>query len=134
MGVGLCLSTLKGLVDVSTELISLPKLQGFPALYAWLVVETLFLIVLRILAPIYLLVVFAGRKHEFPNHYIICLWANVVFVFANAFVVELLLTGIVHKSVWPEALSQATGMFLVAVIWSLYMRKSQRVKATFVER
>ena len=79
-----------------------------------------------VIACVLLLIFFFQRRRLFPIGYIVFLGSTAVFKIFEA----------ILNSLGPEkntsTTSQTLGVVLSSVIWILYMRRSQRVKLTFI--
>ena len=118
-----------GTVDSANEVI-----QGYSGLLTFEIIGNIALLALAI----YTLYLYFKKKVKFPKYYIYLLIANVIFVFVDYFMMS---SATVYddttRQVIDDTLSgMTTDMWQVvisSVIWISYMKKSKRVKATFIE-
>ena len=87
---------------------------------------------------VYLLYLFFKKKTKFPQYYIYFLIGSLVFVGLDYFILSSLSAdGYEAKKIITDSLSQGwmdmIRALISAVIWVSYMKKSRRVKATFIE-
>jgi len=87
---------------------------------------------------IYLLRLFFNKKTKFPQYYIYFLIGNLVFVGLDYFILSSLSAdGYEAQQMITDSLSQGwtdmTRALISVVIWVSYMKKSKRVKVTFIE-
>jgi len=87
---------------------------------------------------VYLLYLFFKKKVQFPKYFIYLLVVNTIFLFLDYFIMSSLsVYGDAGQKDMAIILSEQVpamfGTVISAVIWILYMKKSKRVKATFIE-
>jgi membrane protein YdbS with pleckstrin-like domain len=123
-----------GTVDVISNPASGVYIPGYTgALKFELIGEILFLAFAA-----YLIFLYFKKSKKFPKYYIVFLIASVIYVVLDYVIFSsLTVSSSEVKQVIDEALSeQGTGIgrsVLGAIVWGLYIAKSKRVKATFVE-
>jgi len=86
-------------------------------------------------ANFYLIYLYFKKNINFPKYYIIYLIATVIFTAVDyAFLASLTAPTPAEQKILTDALSQnsITSTIIFAIIWVLYMNKSKRVKATFI--
>jgi hypothetical protein len=83
-----------------------------------------------ILLGLYLLVLYFGRRSRFPKLYIACVFANLVFIFVDAWLGSFVLPDEPMFDV--ETAGEIGKSLIAAAIWVPYMRVSKRVRNTFV--
>jgi hypothetical protein len=81
--------------------------------------------VLGIIYPLILLRKFFSREANFPRHYIIWIWLGTAFPLLNRSLIEEL-----SSKDRPRELT----FIIMSAIWTSYMLRSERVKATFVRK
>lgn len=123
-----------GTVEVLSNPASEAYIPGYAgALKFELVVEILFVIYAA-----YLIFLFFKKSRKFPKYYVTFLIASVVYVVLDYLILASLnVSSSEMKEVIDETLSgQATEIgrtIIPAIIWGLYITKSKRARATFVE-
>lgn len=123
-----------GTVEVLSNPASGAHIPGYAgALKFELVAEILFLAY-----AVYLIFLFFKKSKKFPKYYVTFLIASVVYVVLDYLILSsLTVSSSEMKQVIDETLSgQGTEIgrtVIPAIIWGLYITKSKRAKATFVE-
>ena len=112
---------------------SLNAIQGYAGALGF---EVIAYAVLSIFA-IYLLVLFYKKKISFPKLYVYFLISMVVVSIIDVVIMNLISypEGVREslQSIFDEGYTQTFKVLISAVIWGLYMKRSKRVKLTFVE-
>ena len=122
-----------GIVEVLSNPASGAYIPGYAgALKFEFIAEILFLAF-----AVYLVFLFFKKSKKFPKYYVPFLIASVVYVVLDYVVLSSLTIPSEMRQVVDEILSERgteiARTAIVAIIWGLYMTKSKRVKATFVE-
>jgi hypothetical protein len=135
--IGMFITPLVGLWDLQNVTSTFAVAQELADLRGALVVgEIVGNFLLQIVMPIVLLILFFRSSARFPRLYVTWMLVNVVYV-----VVDLILAYFAFRLVWEsgaaefwdaENVRNIARSFVVAAIWVPYMRKSVRVKNTFV--
>jgi uncharacterized protein DUF2569 len=128
------------LILVAISIVYEPLKNCFILIYAFLfrdwysnpisIVIYLFLVIFFFFS-IYLVYLFFTKKNKFPKYYIVYLIAFVVYRLLQNIIAILFFSAyssIFDYSFWKPVI----GVTISAVIWITYMKKSKRVKATFV--
>ncbi len=124
-----------GIVEIFSNPASEMYFPGYASLLKFeLIVGTLFLA-----SAVYLIFLFFKRSKNFPKYYVLLLITSVVYLVLDYVIFfSLTVPSDEMKQIFDEALSEQIieiGRSVVpAIIWGLYMVKSKRVKATFVEK
>ncbi|MCX6742067.1 MAG: DUF2569 family protein [Candidatus Pacearchaeota archaeon] len=84
-----------------------------------------------ILLPI-AMVLFYGKRKLFPLFFIILLWVNFLYMITNGFSFPPLTDMQLFSLYLKLSLIGSVSSFSIAIIWTLYLTKSKRVKNTFV--
>lgn len=125
--------------DGTLQILSDPTSTAYIAGYSALLRFELIGSIMLIAVDIYLLVLFFKKSHHFPNSYIALLCSVLIFTIVDYALVSAGLAGSTEafrKTLGQSMSGQSTqiGRSLVAtIVWSLYMTRSKRVKATFVK-
>jgi len=141
VGVGICLG------PISRTLLLLKNWEGYFSIHIWqtfalpqseqyhpayapfLIFELLGNIALLGLNLLVVAFYFAKRKW-FPKSYVLLLWSNVLFLLTDELVgAQFPFLPNDSKAV---ALQQVFRLMFLATIWTMYMARSRRVKATFL--
>jgi hypothetical protein len=133
VGLGLVGTPCRTLVALGQQLDAIGQLEGLPQFYRAALAEATISATLGIALPILILALFFKRKRLFPAVYIFWLWSGPIYWAVDAFYIEHLLEGFQHTSTLPESLIGTVMLGTGALIWTLYIRMSKRVSATFVE-
>ncbi len=125
-------------VDGTVDFMSDPSSEFYIVGYSSLMKFELILEILFLAAALYLICLFFRKNYKFPKLYIYFLLASVAYV-----VIEYIITSSLSvstqeaKQIVSETLSEQGTEFvrsaIVALIWISYMKKSKRVKATFIK-
>lgn len=88
---------------------------------------------------VYLLILYFKKKIKFPKYYILFLIGSAIWVVIDhIFLASLSPQTAQEQKAISDALSQNSGTIgrsiLAAIIWVSYMKKSKRVKATFINK
>jgi hypothetical protein len=148
VGLGLCLSPFSWLSSLSQDdhlirngpgnRLSDPAISLHPAVYpAHLKFELVGNVVL-LAANVCLLYLFFMERRAFPRYYVLFLFAFMIFTaldYAIGFYTYWTASGALKQELDEVLSGQEFGVAraaLTAIIWGLYITKSKRVKATFV--
>lgn len=121
----------------SVEFLSNPSSEVYIPGYGGMLKFELIAQLLFLAAGIYLIYLFFKKSRKFPKYYFPFLWILALYSFIDyGLVASISVSGEVQQ-ILDEVLSD-TGREIVravigALIWGTYIKKSKRVKATFVE-
>jgi len=79
------------------------------------------------------MILFYGKRKAFPLFFIISLWLNLVYMITNGFSFPPFGNMQLFRLYLNIALIGSINSFVIAMIWTLYLTKSKRVKNTFVK-
>jgi len=147
VGIGLFINTIMLVIGISESIslftngavdyLSNPTSDVYIPGYSGILKFELILDVLFIFASAYLIYLFFKKSTRFPKYYIYFLVASAVYLLIDYLVFSSFSFPAEVQATMNEIMSEQTTemarAFISAVIWSSYMLKSKRVKATFVE-
>ena len=123
--------------DGSVEFLSNPSSEIYIPGYGGMLKFELIAELLFLAAGIYLIYLFFKKSKKFPKYYVPFLIAAVVYAIIDYMLVASISVSGEVQQILDEALSDTGGEIgrsvISALIWGTYIRKSKRVKATFVE-
>lgn len=138
VGLGLILGLLLGIYGLWENLNVLPiidsvAISGFKYIFY---IETLVQVIYLVIS-IYLLNLFFKKRKNFPKYYSLSLYSMICWALISYLMyASLPMTEIAHKEILGdilyESLRDLFKIFTSSMIWIIYMHKSKRVKATFV--
>ncbi len=123
-----------GTISVLSDASSTTYIPGFTL---WIIYGFIAQIII-IFASLYLLYLFSQKSKKFPKLYIVFLIASLIFILLD-YAIWASLSGAtsttqeILKNAQPDLLKSLLRSIVAAIVWGLYMKKSKRVKATFVE-
>ena len=123
--------------DGSVGFLSNPSSEVYVPGYGGMLKFKLIAELLFLAAGVYLIYLFFKKSRKFPTYYFPFLWIVVIYAIVDyALVASISVSGEVQQ-ILDEALSETGGEIgravIAALIWGTYIKKSKRVKATFVE-
>jgi len=121
----------------SVEFLSNPSSDVYIPGYGGMLKFELIAELLFLAAGIYLIYLFFKKSRKFPKYYFPFLWIVALYAIVDyGLVASISVSGEVQQ-ILDEALSETGGEIgrsvIGALIWGTYIKKSKRVKATFVE-
>ena len=123
--------------DGTVEFLSDPSSEVYIPGYGGLLKFEFIAEILFLAAAVYLIYLFFKKSKKFPKYYVPFLVISVIYVIVDyALLASVSVSGEVQQII-DETLSEQAGEIgravISALIWGAYMKKSKRVKATFVE-
>lgn len=138
VGLGLIVTSLRQAYEAFDYLSLLSDTYAIPGYLTILRFEFVFAVIFTVLS-IYLLYLYFKKNMNFPKRYIIIQIISVAYVLLDYFSVASLTapTQELQKAI-NDTLSQSSGSIgqaiIGSIIWISYMKKSKRVKATFINK
>jgi len=123
--------------DGTVEFLSNPSSEVYIPGYGGLLKFEFIAEIVFLVAGIYLIYLFFKKSRKFPKYYVPFLIISVIYVILDyALLSSFSVSGEVQQVI-NDTLSEQSGEIgravIGALIWGSYMKKSKRVKATFVE-
>lgn len=123
--------------DGTVEFLSDPSSEVYIPGYGGLLKFEFIAEIIFLTAGIYLIYLFFKRSRKFPKYYVPFLMISTIYVILDyALLSSVSVSGEIQQVINDTLLEQdeKIGRVIIgALIWGLYMKKSKRVKATFVE-
>lgn len=123
--------------DGTVEFLSDPSSEVYIPGYSGLLKFEFIAEILFLAAAVYLIYLFFKKSKKFPKYYVPFLIAAVLYAILDYTLLSSVSVSGEVKQVIDETLSEQGGeigrAIVSALIWGAYIRKSKRVKATFVE-
>lgn len=137
VGLGLIVGILMEVYELFGYFPLLADTYDIPGYLTFLQFEFLVTIVFTI-SLVYLLYLYFKKNKNFPKYYIIFLISTVIFALLDHFLLATLdVPTQEQQKIINDVLSQNSGevvkTIIVSIIWGTYMKKSKRVKATFIK-
>lgn len=123
--------------DGTVEFLSDPSSEVYIPGYGGLLKFEFIAEIIFLVAAVYLVYLFFKKSKKFPKYYVPFLIISVIYVIVDyALLASVSVSGEVQQVI-DEVLSEQSGEIgravIGALIWGAYIKKSKRVKATFVE-
>lgn len=123
--------------DGTVEFLGDPSSEVYIPGYAGLIKFEFIAEIIFLVAGIYLIYLFFKKSKKFPKYYVPFLIITVIYVILDyALLSSVSVSGEVQQII-DDTLSEQGGEIgkavIGALVWGAYMRKSKRVKATFIE-
>ena len=112
------------------EVLTTPGTDAYHPLWSTLIWGEVIGNTIILLAAIYLIFMFFGKKAVFPKLYIWIAFGSVVFFFLDALLVKIILPEVPFFD--PDTVKGLVQGVMTLVIWIPYMLLSKRVKVTFI--
>jgi len=127
VGLGLLGTIFRGIISIVVDVNILLTYTVAQPFYATLLTEIVLHTLLSVVVPIWLGLLFLNEKQSFKRYYVQWMWVFLVFILIEGAAGFILLPNQRIKTI-------ASTLYTVAgvIIWTLYMRRSKRVEATFV--
>ena len=123
--------------DGTVDFISDPSSEAYIPSYSGLIKFEFIGEIIFLAAGIYLLYILFKKSRKFPKYYIVFLISAVAFVLIDYALLSSISASSEVQQIIDDTLSEQVSAITKAVIgafiWGTYMKKSKRVKATFVE-
>lgn len=140
VGIGLCLAPFVRIFTVAGswdgffsqqvwQVVAMPKGESYHALYAPLLIFEMLGNIILFGMHLTALTLFFGKRRAFPNFFIAMALTNVLFIILDE--VGCAMIPFLQANAGSKGHTEAFRAVFYAIIWSLYMVKSQRVKNTF---